>query len=83
MNVLEFDLRGQLCPATLLVALKEINAHAEALEQGHKLCFMIDNRDATITIPEFATNMGYAVIVGKREGYYYIEVSGSRPAGNV
>ena len=83
MSDIAFDLRGQLCPATLLVALKEINAHGDALEQGHRLCFMIDNRDATITIPEFATNMGYAVSVGKRDGYYYIEVSSGRPAGNV
>ncbi len=75
MNIVEFDLRGQLCPSTLLVALKEINAHAGALGQGkEKLCFMIDNRDATITIPEFASNMGYAVTVGKKDGYYYIEV---------
>jgi len=28
METREFDIRGQLCPATLLVALKEINANA-------------------------------------------------------
>jgi len=84
MNTIEFDLRGQLCPSTLLVALKEINAHVEALGQGDKLCFMITNRDATVTIPEFAANMGYAVNVGKRDGYYYIEVSRkSEQVGNV
>jgi TusA-related sulfurtransferase len=85
MNTIEFDLRGQICPSTLLVALKEINAHAGELGQGNeKLCFLIDNRDATVTIPEFAFNMGYAVIVGKRDGYYYIEVSRkSEQVGNV
>jgi TusA-related sulfurtransferase len=85
MKTIEFDLRGQICPSTLLIALKEINSHAEALGQGkEKLCFMIDNRDATVTIPEFAFNMGYAVIVGKKDGYYYIEVfRKSEQVGNV
>jgi len=76
MEIREFDIRGQLCPATLLVALKEINANAEMLRQGSmKLCFKIDNRDATATIPESATNMGYAVTVEKKDGYYLLEVS--------
>lgn len=76
MDTMEFDIRGQLCPSTLLVALKEINANAELLRQGKvKLCFKIDNRDATATIPESAANMGYAVTVEKRDGYYCIEVA--------
>jgi len=76
METMKFDIRGQLCPSTLLVALKEINANAELLRQGSvKLCFMIDNRDATATIPESASNMGYAVTVEKKDGYYFIEVA--------
>ncbi len=76
METIEFDIRGQLCPSTLLVALKEINARAAQLRQGAvKLCFLIDNRDATGTIPESASNMGYAVTVEKQEGWYRIEVS--------
>lgn len=77
MDTIEFDIRGQLCPATLLVALKEMNARAASLKQGAaQLCFITDNRDATITIPESATNMGYAVIVEKKDGCYYIFIAG-------
>ena len=80
METIEVDIRGQLCPSTLLVALKEINARASALRQGlMKLCFIIDNRDATITIPESASNMGYAVSVVKQEQAYRIEISAKRP----
>ena len=77
METIEFDIRGQLCPATLLVALKEINARAALLRKGAvKLCFLIDNRDATGTIPESASNMGYAVHVAQQqEGWYRIEVA--------
>lgn len=76
METIEIDMRGHLCPATLLVALKEINARAAMLRQGkEKLCFLIDNRDATGTIPESATNMGYVASVTKQEGWYRIEVA--------
>ncbi len=79
METIEFDIRGQLCPATLLVALKEINARAELLRTGQvRLCFLIDNRDATGTIPESASNMGYAVTVKQADGWYRVEVSGRR-----
>lgn len=75
METIEIDIRGQLCPATLLVALKEINERADLLRRGAvKLCFLIDNRDATGTIPESAANMGYAVKVERQEGWYRIEV---------
>jgi TusA-related sulfurtransferase len=79
METVDFDLRGQLCPATLLVALKEINARADILRKGGvTLRFIIDNRDATATIPESASNMGYTVHVEKEGGHYRIEVSGKR-----
>jgi len=77
MDTIEFDVRGQLCPATLLVALKEMNARAALPKKGAvKLCFLIDNRDATVTIPESASNMGYAVTVEKKEGHYCIVIAG-------
>lgn len=76
METIEYDIRGQLCPSTLLVALREINTHAAALWAGtHRICFLIDNRDATITIPESAINMGYRVGVEKKDGCYRIEIS--------
>ena len=79
MDTIEFDIRGQLCPATLLVALKEVNARAAYLRKGAmKLRFITDNRDATITIPESVSNMGYAVAVEKKDGYYCILITGKR-----
>ncbi len=76
METVEIDIRGQLCPATLLVALREINARADELRKRRlKLCFLIDNRDATGTIPESAENMGYRATVAKQEGWYRVEVS--------
>jgi len=79
MDTIEFDIRGQLCPATLLVALKEVNARSADLRNGvMKLRFITDNRDATVTIPESVSNMGYAVDVEKKEGYYCILIAGKR-----
>jgi TusA-related sulfurtransferase len=76
MDTIEFDIRGQVCPSSLLVALKEVNARADFLRQGNlKLCFITDNRDATTTIPESASNMGYIATVEKKEGYYRIEIA--------
>ncbi|NJD57333.1 MAG: sulfurtransferase TusA family protein [Nitrospirae bacterium] len=75
MQNIEIDIRGQVCPSTLLFALKEINAHnGELRDKSVILSFLTDNRDAVVTIPESASNMGYAVSVTKREGYYVIEV---------
>ena len=77
MTVIQYDIRGQICPATLLIALKEINEHSEKIGDGTlKLSFKTDNRDAVVTIPESAANMGYTVSVDKKEGYYLIEISG-------
>lgn len=79
MGIIEHDIRGQICPATLLFALREINAHAAGLEDGTvKLKIMTDNRDAITTIPESVENMGYAVAVTKGDGYYLIEISGQK-----
>lgn len=69
------DVRGQLCPATLLVALENMNTHRSALWDGAaKLQIMTDNREATVTIPGTARNMGYTVIVAHEAGYYAIEI---------
>ncbi|HEY6007368.1 MAG TPA: sulfurtransferase TusA family protein [Geobacteraceae bacterium] len=74
-ETLEFDIRGQICPSSLLIALKELNAHKERLRRGEvALAFKTDNRDATITIPDAADNMGYGVRVTKSADYYTIVV---------
>lgn len=79
MDTIELDIRGQLCPSSLLVALKEVNARAANLKNGTvKLCFMTDNRDSTITIPESTSNMGYFVTVEKKDGHYCIFIAGKK-----
>ena len=76
-SIIEFDIRGQICPATLLTALREINRHAQPLRQGEvALRFLTSNRDSTQTIPESAANMGFNATVTAMDGYYEIAVTG-------
>ncbi len=75
--VIEFDIRGQICPSALLITLREVNQHKQELRAGStRLRVRTDNRDSTITIPDALSNMGYAVEVTKNEGYYLVEVRG-------
>jgi TusA-related sulfurtransferase len=75
MNEIEYDLRGQICPATLLLCLRELNRFKEKLQAGAvRLAVKIDNRDATSTLPDAAKNMGYQVAVDKCDGYYLLQI---------
>jgi TusA-related sulfurtransferase len=77
LRTIEYDIRGQICPSSLLTALREINTHQEALrDYAVRLRFLTDNRDCVTTIPESARNMGYAVEVRREGGCYAIEVCG-------
>ena len=77
MKIIEYDIRGQICPSSLLTALREINAHEAQLRgRAVRLCFLTDNRDCVTTIPESARNMGYTATVAREQGCYRIEVSG-------
>jgi len=77
MNTIEFDIRGQICPSSLLTALREINIHQEALrDRVVRLRFLTDNRDCVATIPESARTMGYASEVRREQDCYAIEVFG-------
>lgn len=76
VQTIEFDITGQICPATLLVALREINRNIEGINAGRiRLVFKTDNRDCTNTIPEAAGNMGLKVDVHKDDSRYTILVS--------
>ncbi len=79
IDEMELDLRGQVCPATLLKSLSEINRMKEELRSG-LLCMTIltDHREATVTVPEMAGSMGYAVSVAKGDGHYVIRVGASK-----
>jgi TusA-related sulfurtransferase len=73
---IELNILGQVCPACLLVALKEINARSGKLQQGEAvLTVKTDHRDATRTIPDSVRAMGYDVKVQKVSTYYEIRVS--------
>ena len=75
LDVINLDIRGQICPACLLISLKEINKHKGLLRNGEaNLIVKTDHRDATRTIPDAAAAMGYAVSVEKRKGHYEITV---------
>jgi len=74
-SVIEFDIRGQICPSALLITLREVNEHKRALKAGlARVRVRTDNRDSTITIPDALTNMGYVVEVTKEKGHYLVEI---------
>ena len=77
METIEYDIRGQICPSSLLTALREINDHEAALRgRSVRLRFLTDNRDCVTTIPESARTMGYAAEVLREQDCYRIEVHG-------
>ena len=81
MQIIEVDMRGQVCPSTLLVAMDNLNKHREELQNGEiRLAIKTDNREATMTIPGTAESMGYAVQVKIMEGYYQIEICAAASA---
>jgi TusA-related sulfurtransferase len=72
---IELDILGQVCPACLLVVLREMNTHRKRLKNGEaQLVVKTDHRDTTRTIPESARKMGYDVEVRNLEGYYEITI---------
>lgn len=74
-QVLEIDIRGQICPSCLLIALKEVNQRQARLKSGEEVLHILtDNRQATNTIPESVGNMGYQTAIEKVGGYYCIEI---------
>jgi TusA-related sulfurtransferase len=77
--VVELNILGQVCPACLLVVLKEINSCQDKLRSGQaRLVVRTDHRNATRTVPDFARKMGYDVDIEKLDTYYVITV-GRKP----
>ena len=71
----EIDIRGQICPSSLLTTLKEINElQGDLTLQKLKLSILTDNRDATATIPAAAERMGYRVSVAREGSHYVISI---------
>jgi len=74
-EIIEMDIRGQVCPSCLLLALKMVNQQHSGLRSGQvRLAFLTDSRDATGTIPAAVENMGLSTRISKQAGYYRIEV---------
>ncbi|HBI14936.1 MAG TPA: sulfurtransferase TusA family protein [Desulfobulbaceae bacterium] len=72
---IELDILGQVCPACLLVVLREMNTHRLRLKNGEaQLVIKTDHRDTTRTIPESARKMGYDVEVRSLETCYEITI---------
>lgn len=68
-----YDIRGQICPSSLLFTLREVNSQRAALKEGSiQILIKTDNRNATTTIPDAVDSMGYDYVVEKKEGYYDI-----------
>lgn len=75
VQTVEFDIRGQICPSSLLTVLREVNSRRVELRSGWlRLSFRTNNRDATNTVPTTVRNMGYAVSVIKEQGHYLIVI---------
>jgi len=73
MEELKLDLRGQVCPSTLLQTLKAINKNKKKLKNKSLIIKVLtDNRDALTTIPEAVEKMGFSVISKKENSYYII-----------
>jgi TusA-related sulfurtransferase len=72
---IELDILGQVCPACLLVVLREMNIHQQQLKNGEAdLIIKTDHRDTTRTIPESARKMGYDVEVRNLDSCYEITI---------
>lgn len=80
-TTVELDLRGQICPATLLRSLGEINRRQEALRnRSVVLSILTTNRESTATVSETAVRMGYRVQVDREGPHYRIRIeAGSEP----
>jgi len=76
LETIKCDIRGQVCPSSLLNGLKEINNNRDKLVSGSaELIIYTDNRDALITIPGAAESMGFKVYTEKAEdGSYRIVI---------
>jgi TusA-related sulfurtransferase len=77
-TVLELDLRGQICPATLLKSLRELNRMKGDLNSGFsRLDILTTNRDSMATVSDAASSMGYKVAVRQDDAHYRLSIEGN------
>lgn len=70
------DIRGQVCPSSLLLTLRALNQNVDALRHGRlTLRVLTDSRDAIVTIPNAALNMGLQAVLEKLpQGHYEVVI---------
>lgn len=74
-NLIQLDIRGQICPSCLLLTLKQLNEHSEAVRRGQtEIVVFTDDRQATGTIPGAVDKMGYLADVSRQDGLYRIRI---------
>jgi TusA-related sulfurtransferase len=79
VNSITIDISGQLCPSCLLLTLKDLNRHADAVRNGGtEIVVTTDDRQATATIPDAVNKMGYAAEVTRVDAGYRIRVCARR-----
>lgn len=79
VNTIHLDIVGQICPSCLLLTLKELNLHADAVRRGAtEILVTTDDRQATATIPDAVQKMGYGSEVTRQADLYRIRVCAKR-----
>lgn len=72
-NQLVLDIRGQICPSCLLIALKEVTENAEKINaKALSVLIISDDRHATATIPDAVHAMGLSTTINKTDTGYEI-----------
>lgn len=70
-----YDVRGQVCPSTLLLALREVNRLSSELRSGQvEVEILTDNRNATITIPNAVKSLGLETAVAQIDQGYLLRI---------
>lgn len=72
-NQLILDIRGQICPSCLLIALKEVTENADKLNNKEmSIQILSDDRHAIATIPDAVHIMGFSTTISKTDDGYEI-----------
>lgn len=75
-KTVEIDVCGQICPSSLLTALREVNNHKQRLQAGElRLVILTDNHDSSNRVSEAVSNMGYLVIVEDQDKHFRISIT--------
>jgi len=78
-STVSVDVRGFVCPSSLLVALRELNKYRESLRtEDFTMELMVDNHDSTNRICDAVKSMGYDFQISEVGHGYCIAVSRPR-----